>query len=92
MVTVLMFGQTLQQCVDEPEIQCEVSDSLTVRELLESNRDMLGEVIQLMNNSQLMVTVNQKVVTLEARVKDGDTVKLTHQVHPEHEGMFWHNP
>ena len=45
-----------------------------------------------MGKSELMITVNQKIVTLDSMVKDGDQIKLTHQFNPELEGMMWHNP
>lgn len=92
MVTIYVFGQTLLPCVEEPEIQCEVSEPITVRKLLESNPEKLGGLIEFMTKSELMVAVNQKVSTLESKVKDGDMIKLTHQFHPDHEGIFWHNP
>ncbi len=92
MVTIRVFGQVLLSCVDESEIQCEVSESVSVRELLEGNPETLGGLMDFLRKSELMVTVNQKIGTLESKVKDGDVVKLTHQFHPEHEGALWHNP
>lgn len=92
MVIVRVFGQTLLPLVEESEVQCEISDPITVRKLLESNPEKLGGLIEFMNKSELMVMVNQKVSTLETKVKNGDTIKLTHQFHPEHEGTLWHNP
>ena len=92
MVKVLIFGQTLREAIDESEIECEVSEPMTVRTLLESQSEPFHPLQPFLNSSQLMITVNQKVSTLETTIKDGDTIKLTHQIHPEHEGMFWHNP
>ncbi len=92
MVTIRVFGQNLLPCVDEPEIQCKISAPVSVRELLEGNQEALGEVMEFLRKSELMVTVNQKVSTFESTVKDGDEVKLTHQFNPEHEGALWHNP
>ncbi len=92
MVTIRVFGQTLLPCVEEPEIQCEVADRVSVRELLEGNPETLGGLMAFLQKNELMVAVNQKVGTLESTVKDGDVVKLTHQFHPEYEGAMWHNP
>ena len=92
MVKVLIFGQTLREVIEEPEFEFEVHERMTVRALLESRMELLQPLQPLLNSSQIMITVNQKVSTLETQVNDGDTIKLTHQSHPEHEGMFWHNP
>ena len=92
MVTIRVFGQTLLPCVDEPEIQCELPEPMTVRQLLEGNPETLGGLMEFLRKTELMVTVNQKVGTLETQVKDGDVIKLTHQFNPEHEGALWHNP
>ena len=92
MVKVLVFGQTLLDSVDEPEMEYTLSEPVTVRALLESHQASLKNLLPFLNSSQLMVTVNQKISTLEALVKNGDTVKLTHQFHPDLEGTLWHNP
>ena len=92
MVTIKVFGQNLLPCVDEPEIQCEISAPMSVQELLEGNQEALGGLMEFLQKNELMVTVNQKVGTFESKVNDGDVVKLTHQFNPEHEGALWHNP
>ncbi len=92
MVTIRVFGQTLLPCVDEPEIQCDIAGLVSVRELIEGNAETLGGLPAFLRKGELMVTVNQKVGTLDSPVKDGDVVKLTHQFNPEYEGAMWHNP
>ncbi len=92
MIKVLIFGQALRDAIDEQEIECEVADPMTVRALFESNSERFQLLQPFLISSQLMITVNQKVSTLESKVKDGDTFKLTHQIHPDHEGIMWHNP
>ena len=92
MIKVLIFGQALRDAMEEHEVECEVAEPMTVRALFESNSDSFEPLEPFLKSSQLMITVNQKVSTLETRVKDGDTVKVTHQFHPNHEGMMWHNP
>lgn len=92
MVTVRVFGQMLLPCVEEPEIQCELSGPVKVGDLLESDSDKFGGLLEFLKSGQLMITVNQKVVTLDSIVKDGDQIKLTHQYNPDHEGALWHNP
>ena len=92
MVRVLVFGQTLRQSVDEPEFECSIAEPLSVRNLLESHPENFTDLLPLFNAGQLMVTVNQKISTLETLVKDGDLLKLTHQTNPDFEGTLWHNP
>ena len=92
MVTVLLFGQTLRQTVEESELQLEVAGPLTVRALFEANRDRLGGVMQFLGKGELLVTVNRKVGSMDSIVRDGDTIKLTHQSNPTYEGATWQNP
>ena len=92
MVTVLLFGQTLRQTVEESELQIEVAGPLTVRALLEANQDRLGGVMPFLGKGELLVTVNRKVGSMDSVVHDGDTVKLTHQFNPTYEGAPWQNP
>jgi molybdopterin synthase sulfur carrier subunit len=92
MVTLLLFGETLRQALGKSEFQCEVSEPMTFKALLERNQDRLGGLLPFMNKGELLITVNRKVGGLDSKVKDGDTVKLTHQIHPVHEGATWQNP
>ena len=92
MVTVRLFGLTLQQSVPESELQLEISGPVTVKVLLESNQDKLGGALPFMHKGELLVTVNKKVGSLDTMVKDSDTVKLTHQAHPIFDGAMWQNP
>jgi sulfur-carrier protein len=92
MVTVLLFGLTLQQSVGESELQLDVTGPVTVKVLLESNQDTLAGTLPFMQKGELLVTVNKKVGSLESMVKDGDVVKLTHQAHPIFDGAMWQNP
>lgn len=92
MVTVLLFGLTLQQSVGESELRLDVPGPVTVKTLLESNPDKLAGALPFMQKGELLVTVNKKVGSLESVVKDGDVVKLTHQTNPSYDGALWHNP
>ncbi|MDE3018861.1 MAG: MoaD/ThiS family protein [Nitrospirota bacterium] len=92
MVTLLLFGETLRQATGESELQCEVPEPITLKALLEGNQDRLGALLPFMNKGELLVTVNRKVATLDSKVRDGDTVKLTHQFNPVHDGAMWQNP
>lgn len=92
MVTVLVFGQNLVPCVEDSEMECEVEGTPTVRAFLESDTDKFGGLLEFLNKGELMVTINQKISTQEATIKDGDTLKFTHQFNPTMEGAMWHNP
>lgn len=92
MVTVHVFGQSLRQSVSEPQVECEVAGPVTVKALLEANPEKLTGMLAFAVRGELLVTINRKVGTLESMVKDGDTVKLTHQFNPSYDGARWHNP
>ena len=46
----------------------------------------------LLGKGELLVTVNRKVGSMDSVVRDGDTIKLTHQCNPTYEGATWQNP
>lgn len=86
MVTVLVFGLTLRDAVRETEFEFEVSEPTTVRKLLESNQDRMGQLLQFLMNREVMITVNKKVSADDTVVKDGDIVKLSHQSRMSYDG------
>jgi molybdopterin synthase sulfur carrier subunit len=92
MVTIQLFGHVLRDGVGESELAVGIDGPTTVRKLLESNQDRLGPVLEYFNKGEVLVTLNRKVGTQDSAVKDGDIVKLTHQVHHTYEGARWHNP
>jgi sulfur-carrier protein len=92
MITVIMYGQTLRQLFEEPEIQCEVAGPLKVKALLEGHPVLVEKLGPFMQKGELLVTVNRKVGSLDSLVRDGDMVKLTHQFNPVLDGATWHNP
>ncbi len=92
MVKVVLYGMTLQQSVDELEYELDVAGPTTVRGLLEGNQDRFGGLLGFISKSELLVTVNRKVGSLDSKVQDGDTIKLTHQFNPTYDGARWHNP
>jgi molybdopterin synthase sulfur carrier subunit len=92
MVKIILYGITLQQSTDATEYALEIAAPTTVRGLLEAHRDRLAPLMEYMTKGELLVTVNRKVGTLDSRVQDGDTIKLTHQFNPTYEGARWHNP
>lgn len=91
-MTMLLFGETLRQAAGESEFQCEAAEPVTVKALLERNQDRLAALLPFMHKGELLVTVNRKVGGLDSKVRDGDTVKLTHQFNPVLDGAMWQNP
>ncbi|MFO0773386.1 MAG: MoaD/ThiS family protein [Nitrospiraceae bacterium] len=91
MVTVIVIGQ-LQQHMPEPEYPVELTAPTTVKTLLEGHEDLFLPLRPFLSSSQLMVTVNKKIGTLDSVVKDGDTVKLTYSANFSYEGARWQNP
>ena len=92
MVKLIIYGVTLKQLLGETEYELNVEHPTNVRALLETNQDRLGGLLPYMTKGELLVTVNRKVGTLDSKVQDGDTVKVTHQFNPIYEGARWHNP
>ncbi|MER3422267.1 MAG: hypothetical protein C4293_02570 [Nitrospiraceae bacterium] len=92
MVTVLLFGLSLRESVGESELQFEVSGSTTVKKLIEAHQEQLGGLLPFLNKGEVLVTINRKVGTIDSSIRDGDTVKITHQTNPVFEGARWHNP
>ena len=92
MITVLLFGLTLRERVGESELQFEISEATTIKKLIESNQERLGGLLPFLDRGEVLVTVNRKVGTLDSPVRDGDTIKITHQTNPIFEGARWHNP
>lgn len=92
MITIRVFGQSLRASVEDPEIQCEVSSPMSVRDLFQAHQERLGGLLPFLTKGELMVTINQRVSTLDSVVRDGDVVKLTHQFNPSYDGGLWQNP
>ena len=92
MVTILIFGLTLRGAVGESMLECEVIGPVAVKTLIEANQDRLAALLPFMAKSEILVAVNKKVGELDSVVRDGDTIKLTHQFNPTFEGATWHNP
>ncbi len=81
MVTITLMGQ-LQTAEGERDLVCEVSEPMTVRQLIQRQGDTLREIFQLMREKKLLVTVNKRIASEDTRIQDGDTIKLV-----PHDGM-----
>ena len=92
MVKIVVLGQTLQQLVEEPEFELETAGPTTVQGLCEAHAGKMEPLLRMMRKAEIMITVNRKVGALDSAVKDGDTIKLTHNLNPTYEGAMWQNP
>lgn len=93
MVKVLMFGHALREAVEDPEVEISLEQSVTLHQLLETYQEHFQKIMPFLQSQELMFTINQKISTLDALVKDGDTVKITHQGGDQStDGAMWHNP
>jgi molybdopterin converting factor small subunit len=81
MVTITLMGQ-LQTADGERELACELSEPITVKELIRRQGQALREVFQLMREKKVMVTVNKRIAGEDTRVQDGDIIKIV-----AHDGM-----
>ena len=81
MVTITLMGQ-LQTTDGERDLACEVSEPLTVRQLIQRQGETLQDVLQLMREKKLLVTVNKRIASEDTPVQDGDNIKLV-----PHDGM-----
>ena len=93
MVKVLMFGHELREAVEDPEVEISLEESISLRQLFDNYPDHFQVIMPFLQAHELMLTINQKISTLDAKVKDGDTIKITHQGGGQSaDGARWHNP
>lgn len=81
MVTITLMGQ-LQTAEGERDLACEVSEPMTVRQLIQREGETLRDILQLMREKKLLVTVNKRIASEDTRIQDGDDIKLV-----SHDGM-----
>ncbi len=92
MVKILIYGHVLREAVEDPEIEIVLKEGVSLRQLLEEYPDHFEGLLPFLRAHQLMLTINQKISTLDDMVQNGDTVKITPQITEHHEGAMWHNP
>ena len=81
MVTITLMGQ-LQTTDGERDLACPLPEPMTVRQLIQRQGDTMQEVLDLMKQKKLLVTVNKRIASEDTRIQDGDAVKLV-----AHDGM-----
>ena len=81
MVTITLMGQ-LQTEDGERTLGCELTDPISVKQLIRNQGKPLREVFQLLKEKKVMVTVNKRIASEDTQVHDGDTVNLV-----AHDGM-----
>ncbi|MEC4681688.1 MAG: hypothetical protein VST67_13460 [Nitrospirota bacterium] len=93
MVKVFMFGLALREAVEDPEVEISLEESISLGQLFDNHPDHFQGIMPFLHTHELMLTINQKISTLDATVKDGDTIKITHQgADQSADGARWHNP
>lgn len=86
MVTVLVLGNILRDAVGDSEIEVEVSGPLTVKKLVETNQARLGALLPFIAGRETLITVNKRIGSDDSPVRDGDTVKFSHQSRTSYDG------
>jgi len=92
MVLLQVFGHALLELVEEPELELEWHNATNVKELIEANLEKVQGLLPLLQNGEILVAVNKKVAAIDTPVRDGDTVKFTHNVDVKVDGIMWQNP
>lgn len=75
MVTITLMGQ-LQTADGERDLACEVTEPMTVRQLIQRQGRNLRDILQLMKEKKVLVTVNKRIASMDTVVHDGDAIKL----------------
>lgn len=86
MITVLVFGRTLQDAVGDNEFSVTMAEATTVKKLIEAHAERLGPLLRYIASREALITVNKKVGTEDSVVKDGDMVKVSFQSHNAYDG------
>ena len=81
MVTINLMGD-LQTTEGERTLGCEISNPLSVKQLIKNQGKPLREVFQLVKEKKVMVTVNKRIASEDTTINDGDMVNLV-----AHDGM-----
>ncbi|MFO0706747.1 MAG: MoaD/ThiS family protein [Nitrospira sp.] len=81
MVTITLTGQ-LQTADGERDLACELSSSMTVRQLIQRQGIQLRHLLQLLREKKVLVTINKRIASEDSLVQDGDAVRLV-----GHDGM-----
>ncbi len=86
MVKVLILGVTLQERVQETELDLDVEGPTAIKAVIEGNADLLDALAPFVVRGELLVTVNRKIGSLDSLVRDGDVLKIAHQSRASYDG------
>ncbi len=75
MVTITLMGD-LQTSDGERALGCEISESITIKQLIRRQGKPLREIFQLFKEKKVMVTVNKKIASEDTIVHDGDDIRV----------------
>lgn len=86
MVTVMILGLTLRNAVGETDLELAAGEAKTVKHLIQANPGSLGALLPFIEKRELLVTVNKKIATVDSSIKDGDTIRVSHQSQTSYDG------
>ena len=75
MVTITLMGD-FQTSEGERALGCEISESITIKQLIRRQGKPLREIFQLFKEKKVMVTVNKRIANEATKVYDGDEVNI----------------
>jgi molybdopterin converting factor small subunit len=81
MVTITLTGQ-LQTADGERDLACEISGTMSVRQVIQKQGGQLRHLLQLLREKKVLVTINKRIASEDSLVRDGDAVRLV-----GHDGM-----
>ncbi len=81
MVIITLMGD-LQTPEGERALECQVEDSITIKQLIRKQGKPLREIFQLLKQKKVMVTVNKRIASEATKVYDDDEVNIV-----AHDGM-----
>ncbi len=86
MVTVMILGMTLRNAIGETELELQAGQAKSVKQLIQANPDSLGALQPFIEKRELLVTVNKKIASVDSSIKDGDTIRFSHQSQASYDG------
>ena len=86
MVKVLILGITLQERVQETELDLDLEGPTAIKTVIEGNAALLDALAPFVVRGELLVTVNRKIGSLDSLVRDGDVLKISHQSRASYDG------
>ena len=75
MITITLMGE-LQTPDGERALGCDITDPISVKQLIRKQGKPLREIFQLFKQKKVIVTVNKRIASEDTMVYDGDAVHI----------------